>query len=117
MRVPTLLLDSVFIAVHIDGSEYEVYDTFVIGCPAMWMHLERSFSIKTNVSTVWAAKKKFVPLSYPYGKTKTDYLAYFNWVLNCPNEEKAPFFDEQFNRQKYYEDNPIIDCYIIIKRR
>ena len=116
MKVPTLLLDSVFVAVYSDGVKHEVLNTFVVGCWAMCMHLERDFGIKTSPSTVWLAKKEFIPVKFPYGKTKQDYLAYLNWVINCPKEEKFSFFDDQPNIEQFYKNNPVLDCYIIIKK-
>lgn len=116
MKVPTLVLHSIFIAVDKEGIEKEISDTMIQGCREMCQHLERMFGIKTVPSTVYNGKKKFIPTSFPYGRTKEYYLAYFNWVLNFPKEQRADFFENELDMCKFYNNNPIVDLYLIVKR-
>ncbi len=117
MKVPTLPLYSKFIVIDKDNNQHEVSDRLIFGCFGMCQYLEDSFGIKTVPSTVYNGKKKFVPIQFPYKRTKEYYLAYLNWILNYPKEERADFFDNEIDAIKFYTNNPIVDFYIIVKRR
>ena len=109
MKVPTLCLYSSFIAIDINGKQTEVSDRIIAGCWNMCQHLEKSFGIKTVPSTVYAGKKIFTPTIFPCGKTKEYYLAYLNWVINFPRSERADFFENEPDMNKFYLNNPIVD--------
>lgn len=117
MKVPSLILYSTYLTIDKQGNEREVHDMIVQGCWQMCSHLEDSFGIKTVPSTVYNGKKKFIPTRFPYGKSKEYYLAYFNWVLNYPKEERAKFFENEIDMGKFYANNPIVDFCIIVKRK
>lgn len=117
MKVPTLLLYSTFVITDKHGNTIEQHDMSVHGCWQMCGYLEKTYGIKTVPSTVYNGKKKFIPLCFPYGRTKDYYLAYFNWALNYPKEQRAEFFENETDKNQFYLNNPFLDFYIIIKRK
>jgi len=117
MKVPTLNLYCKFVAIDKNNNSHEVLDTIITGCWEMSQHLEKIYGIKTVPSTVYKGKKQFKPLSYPYGRNKEYYLAYFNWVINFPKEQRAYFFENEIDMNKFYTNNPIVDFHLIIKKK
>src|SRR3990167_10097307 len=109
MKVPTLPLNSVLIALDKDNNRHEVSDRLIFGCWEMCQYLKDNFGIETVVSTVYNGKKIFTPTKFPYGKSREYYLAFLNWVLNFPKEERADFFDNEIEAEKFYLNNPIVD--------
>ncbi len=117
MKVPSLDLKIFLIAIDKDGNDVgENWDRSATGCYACCSELEKHFGIKTAPSTVYNGKKRFVPVKYPWGKTKEYYLAYLNWVLNFPPEGRAKFFEDEPDMAKFSENNPIVDIKIVVKK-
>ena len=116
MKVPSLMLSCIFLAIDKDGKTHEIRHDLVTGCWEMCQYLKKHFNIDTVPSTVYNGKKLFSPVKYPYEKTKEYYLAYLNWVINCPKEEKADFFDNELDKSKFYDNNPIVDIKIKIAK-
>jgi len=116
MKVPSLSIKSSFIAVYNDGKIKSVSESSITGCFQMQQHLERNFGIKISRSTVFDCKKLLTPVKYPHGRTREYYLAYLNWVLNYPKEERAEFFDNELDKQKFIRNNPIIDIKISLSK-
>lgn len=116
MKVPSLYLSIILLAVDKNGKESEAHHSSAIGCWQCCQELERHFGIKTVPSTIYNGKKKFIPSKFPYGKTKEYYLTYLNWGLNFTPEERAQFFDDEPDKTKFSENNPFVDIKIIVKK-
>lgn len=116
MQVPSLTLRSVYIAIDKNGNEHKISDNLVTGVWEMTFYLEKHFGIKTSTTTVYNCKKVFTPLTFKYGKDRSYMLAWCNWVLNYPRDQRADFFENEKNPSIFYNDNPIVDIKLIIER-
>jgi hypothetical protein len=112
MKVPSLLLSCVVVAIDNNGANREVHYQYVVGCWEMCRYLEEVFGIKTVPSTVYNGKKVFSPTLFPYSCSRENFLAYLNWRLNYPKEGRADFFDNEPNKEKFIKNNPIVDVKI-----
>lgn len=117
MKVPTLRLRATYITIDKDGGEHEIIGFSETGCWNMCFRLEREYGIETVPSTIYACKKIFTPIKFPYAKTKEEMLGYCNWVLNFPKkEERAEFYSNEPNKDKFTVNNPIVDIKIRISK-
>ena len=115
MKVSTLMLSATFVVIDKDGKKTEAHDQLIQGCYEMCQYLKKSYGIDTVPSTVWAAKKEFTPNMFPYGRTKEYYMAYLNWRLNYPRDQRAEFFEDD-DMDKFAQNNPIADVLIRVKK-
>lgn len=124
MKTPTLRLQAILIAFYSDGSEKEMPYASIIGCWEMCDYLNKYFGIKTSPSTVHRGKKVFEPTKYPYIPSKFQryllskkyFLAYMNWALNFPKEERAKFFSNEPDITKFIKNNPVIDIRLVVRK-
>lgn len=114
MKVPTIYIKAYYVVEDKNGNTHELFAFSEIGVANMVRRLKKEFDIETLHSTVFRKHRRFVPLKFPYLKSKEEFLAYANWVFNCTNKDGIPFSDIP-DRERWFIDNPMTDVLIRIQ--
>lgn len=114
MKVASLAVYSYYAAIGKDGKRYNIADWLEIGLWEMQRAIENKFGIVTSTTTIYnrtkaKSTKGFKLNKFGYSKDKAELLAFANWVLFFPPEQRANFFVNESNIERFYKDNPIVD--------
>jgi hypothetical protein len=116
MKTPSLKLYSIWIAVDKDNNQHQVSESMKIGAYEMNYHLYLNCGIKTSLSTIKKGHCKLRPTRYMYSESLAYHLAYLNWVINCPKDQKAAFFSQESDTWRFPKENPIVDSWLTVSR-
>jgi hypothetical protein len=119
MKVSSLLIYRYYVAISKDGKRYNISDWLTTGLWEAKRELEKKYGVVTSQTTIYNRAKSKSAKAFPinkfgYLKNKAELMAYANWVLFFPTDEREEFFTNEINKERFYKNNPIVDIQICV---